>query len=305
MARERNTQPPRQSTPVQLTINIVDANDNAPAFAMPVYTASVAAVGPARRPVINVAATDVDRGINGRLAYVVAAVNNGGEQNFEYDGRDGVLYANGQLQPGQQYQVLLDAIDGGGRSGRTNILVTAAGDQQVSPTAFVQPSSASQQSLQQAGPTQIPEFTAVVSEDTLPNSIVVSLSGAFEPGAVRYDILSGNEEQRFALDPQTGILSTQRPFDREQTSAYRLVIEARPTTNDPSGSVVRTALAVTVEDANDNAPRFLGPQPIGFEVRAGAANEVVGRLVVCFVNALRTNTAHFSWRTSTPARTAV
>ena len=72
-----------------------------------VYTASVSAADTgAQRKVLNLQATDADRGSFGTVTYIVSSVTEGAENNFFYDAADGALYARGNLVPDQQYQVI-------------------------------------------------------------------------------------------------------------------------------------------------------------------------------------------------------
>lgn len=71
-------------------------------------------------------------------------------------------------------------------------------------------------------------------------------------------IPAGNIGNKFSIDLHTGELSA-RPLDRETQSRYQLVITAqdRGTPSPLSGSCNVT---VTVEDQNDNDPRFIKPR---------------------------------------------
>ncbi|KAG8311195.1 condensed mesenchymal cell proliferation [Homalodisca vitripennis] len=73
-------------------------------------------------------------------------------------------------------------------------------------------------------------------------------------GEITYSITGGNIGNKFSIDLHTGELSA-RPLDRETQARYQLVITAqdRGSPNPLSGSC---NITVTVEDQNDNDPRF-------------------------------------------------
>uniref|UniRef100_A0A7E4ZZ37 Cadherin-23 n=1 Tax=Panagrellus redivivus TaxID=6233 RepID=A0A7E4ZZ37_PANRE len=127
-AREVDTEPLRSSEPISITIHIIDVNDNPPTFASPVYTANVSASDPNERTVIEVEATDLDAGKFGKITYRIGQVVDAPYQAFRYDENTNELKAVGPLTPGEQYQVVLEAMDGGGLMGRTVILVSANDD---------------------------------------------------------------------------------------------------------------------------------------------------------------------------------
>ena len=71
-------------------------------------------------------------------------------------------------------------------------------------------------------------------------------------GAIQYSIESGNGAGRFEINRVTGVISVANSIDREETSAYRLVIRAVD-----QGSrilMAETVARITVTDVNDNPP---------------------------------------------------
>ncbi|KAG8225976.1 hypothetical protein J437_LFUL006205, partial [Ladona fulva] len=77
-------------------------------------------------------------------------------------------------------------------------------------------------------------------------------------GEVTYSITGGNVGNKFSIDLHTGELSA-RPLDREAASRYTLTVTAQ----DGGGAAALSAactLIVSVEDQNDNDPRFSLPR---------------------------------------------
>ncbi|KAJ8368497.1 hypothetical protein SKAU_G00085250 [Synaphobranchus kaupii] len=73
-------------------------------------------------------------------------------------------------------------------------------------------------------------------------------------GKVQYSISSGDVDNTFTIDSDTGILGTVKMLDREKVSDYNLTIKATDKENNlNTGTAV---VLVVVLDTNDNAPRF-------------------------------------------------
>ncbi|KAM9193151.1 protocadherin-23 [Mergus octosetaceus] len=76
-------------------------------------------------------------------------------------------------------------------------------------------------------------------------------------GETEYSILSGNENATFLIDSARGILATNTILNHENTSSYRLVVQAADKGNPrlSATSIVR----IQVVDVNDNAPTVQPP----------------------------------------------
>lgn len=70
-------------------------------------------------------------------------------------------------------------------------------------------------------------------------------------------VSAGNVGNKFSIDLHTGELSS-RPLDRERQDRYFLVITAQDRGSPPLRGVCN--ISVTVEDQNDNDPRFAQPR---------------------------------------------
>ena len=71
-------------------------------------------------------------------------------------------------------------------------------------------------------------------------------------GVIVYTIIDGNLEQRFQIDPNSGIIKLRKQLDRETTEMYSLSVQA---TDQGAPNMSSTAVVnVTILDVNDNAP---------------------------------------------------
>ena len=72
-------------------------------------------------------ATDIDAGKFGQIRYNITQVTNGAYKKFIYDSNTNELKAIGPLNPGERYQVVIEATDGGGLASQAIVLVHALG----------------------------------------------------------------------------------------------------------------------------------------------------------------------------------
>ena len=71
-------------------------------------------------------------------------------------------------------------------------------------------------------------------------------------GTIIYTIIDGNSEERFQIDPKSGVIVLRKLLDRETTAMYSLTVQA---TDQGSPSMSSTAAVnLTILDVNDNAP---------------------------------------------------
>lgn len=127
-------------------------------------------------------------------------------------------------------------------------------------------------------------YAATVSEGSSIGHTFLRLTAtdADQPGTpnseIAYEITSGNDADLFALDDRTGALSVKRALDYDAgVSEYLLVVRAsdgaKPPKDTPLSTV--TSVRVTLQDENDNAPRFAVVECLEFV----GENEPVGTAV--------------------------
>ncbi|NWI76246.1 PCD15 protein, partial [Dryoscopus gambensis] len=123
-------------------------------------------------------------------------------------------------------------------------------------------------------PSVIPRFTQdeyrppPVSESAPKGTVVAVVTAAALNQTVVYSIVSGNEEDVFAINNRTGVISVKKPLDYESVQSYELRVQA------DSLQVVRSNLRVPsksntakvfieVKDENDHVPVFTKKMYIG------------------------------------------
>lgn len=74
---------------------------------------------------------------------------------------------------------------------------------------------------------------------------------------IRYQIVAGNEDRRFRIEPTSGKIYIHAPLDRETTPTYCLKVKA---SDSPSQAANQRSsvifVNVTLTDVNDNKPVF-------------------------------------------------
>ncbi|KAK9298595.1 hypothetical protein QLX08_008094 [Tetragonisca angustula] len=238
---------PRGDT-AQVTVTVLDINDNAPVFLDSPYLAHVMEnmVPPGGGFVIQVRAYDADTPpYNDQVRYFL---KEGDTDLFRINASTGDIFLlrplDRELVP--EYTLTLVAMDTGSPpltgSGIVRIVVLDVND-------------------------HIPEFTrqeyrATVTENSASGTWVTKPHATDKDESlnakIRYSLLGENSE-RFTVEPETGDVFTVVPLDREQTSVYHLTLVAQDSSpTEPQASAVN--LTIFVKDVNDNAPRFSSPR---------------------------------------------
>ncbi len=102
------------------------------------------------------------------------------------------------------------------------------------------------------------EYSAVLRELTPIGSFVASITAHDEDTGINsqvfYSIVSGNEAGWFAIDHDSGLLTTKSELDREKHDTVRLRISARD--GGPNPKWAFSEIKITITDENDEPPRF-------------------------------------------------
>ena len=106
-------------------------------------------------------------------------------------------------------------------------------------------------------------YDDTISEDAPPNSPVVKIA-AFNKNSkknslVTFKLVAGNGEQKFRINPETGLISTADWLDAESKAYYSLTVAAIDLTSSSSKKQSSAKITITILDTNDNAPQFRTP----------------------------------------------
>lgn len=117
---------PVRTGTARIRVMVLDANDNAPAFAQPEYRASVPENLAVGTQLLVVNATDPDEGVNAEVRYSFRYVDDKAAQVFKLDCNSGTISTIGELDHEESgfYQMEVQAMDNAGYSARAKVLIT-------------------------------------------------------------------------------------------------------------------------------------------------------------------------------------
>ncbi|KAK4886263.1 hypothetical protein RN001_002534 [Aquatica leii] len=246
-ARDRGD--PSRSTQTHVFVKILDENDNSPVFDPKQYSASIAENASIGASVLQVSATDIDDGLNGRVRYSIS----GGDTNRDFSIAEdtGVVRVAKNLNYERKSRYLLTVIaeDCAGditgdivRTDSAEISIAVSDINDNPPTFLDSP------------------YLAYVMENVIPPNggyvITVQAYDADTPpfnSLVKYFIKEGDTDI-FRINASTGEISLQRALDREIQAEYTLSLVAMDTGSPPltgTGTV-----RIIVQDVNDHNPEF-------------------------------------------------
>ncbi|XP_013178590.1 PREDICTED: protein dachsous [Papilio xuthus] len=227
------------STTAMVKIQLLDINDNVPAFTVKDYNVSLKEGRiSSNEPIVAVTATDADSGRFGTVTYRI--INGNDNDVFRIDRSTGEIFVTkpALIQSNGKFDLEVSATDGGGLTApqgatvHVNVMPTGVGS-----ALFDKP-----------------RYNFRVREDVRSGTIVGNLKAtAGGKHLVRYSIVSGDPDHHFSIEPHTGAIRTASQLDREVTSSYLLNVRAA---NGNPASYDQTQVQITLEDVNDNAPEF-------------------------------------------------
>ncbi|KAM4622175.1 protocadherin Fat 2 [Polymixia lowei] len=230
-----------RSCQADMLLMIQDMNDNPPRFSSSHYEVTVFDNTTVRTPIAVLYAKDPDTGINSEVKYSLLAGDGG---YFSLDEFSGILRLERPLTPETPptFELKVKATD---RGLPRHLYSVATVTVDVVSLDNYQPLFLSAEYT-----AQLPESLAVGSEVLSVSALTRDGGG---PDPILYSIVSGNDDGRFLLDPQTGLLTLHQALDFELCGEYYLSVEG---TRGKSALGDVTMVIINVTDVNDNAPVF-------------------------------------------------
>ncbi|XP_040831328.1 protocadherin beta-3-like isoform X2 [Ochotona curzoniae] len=232
---------PARSGTARIRIMVLDVNDNAPAFARPVYEVQIPESSPVGSVIITISASDLDAGSFGAISYRFSAASEDILRTFQLDPVTGDvrLVRDLDFETVHGYEVFVEAKDGGGLVGKSTILVQVVDVNDNAPELTV--SSLTSPIPENSGETVVAIFS-VTDLDSGDNGKVVC---------------SIQDDVPFFLKPSVEnfyTLVANAALDREARAQYTITI----TVSDLGTPRLQSQHNVTVHvsDVNDNAPTF-------------------------------------------------
>uniref|UniRef100_A0A8C4VKY9 Cadherin domain-containing protein n=1 Tax=Gopherus evgoodei TaxID=1825980 RepID=A0A8C4VKY9_9SAUR len=222
-------------SPVEVTIEVTDINDNPPVFSQAVFETVLLLPTYVGVEVLKVKATDPDSEVPPELTY---SLIEGNVDHFLIDSSTGVLTIKNNTLSKDHYMLIVRVSDGKFYStAMVTIMLKEAMDSGLHFT-------------QSFYSTSISENSTNITKVAVVNAVGNRLN---EP--LKYGIL--NPGNKFMIKSTSGVIETTGiPFDREKQELYELVVEASRELDHLR--VTRVVVRVNIEDINDNAPVFVG-----------------------------------------------
>ncbi|XP_042275507.1 protocadherin alpha-8-like [Thunnus maccoyii] len=237
---------PQRSGTLNVSIIVLDSNDNRPMFSKEIYQIAIKENIPVGSSIFKMNAMDPDEGSNGEIEYSLAKTMRRNIYDlFELDRLSGEIRVKGivDYEENDVYKLDIEASDKGtppltGEC-RVNIKIIDVND----------------------NPPQI-EVTSLsntVSEDSKPGTVISLISVTDKDSGVNGKIITTiNDGVPFELKPSykenTYSVVTKELLDREEVSHYEITLKANDC-GEPPLSTLKT-LNIQISDVNDNRPHF-------------------------------------------------
>uniref|UniRef100_UPI00398E8ED6 protocadherin Fat 1a isoform X3 n=1 Tax=Pristiophorus japonicus TaxID=55135 RepID=UPI00398E8ED6 len=239
---------------VRVIINVEDTNDHAPWFTSSSYTGRVYESAAVDSAVLQVTALDKDKGQNAEVTYTIESGNAG--NSFVIDPVLGTIIVSKGLDRStrRQYELIVKATDGGNPP--MSAIVTVRIFVTISDNA--------------APKFTVKEYYAELSEGASIGSFVILVTASSQSSIV-YEIKDGNTDGAFNINPNSGVIITQKSLDNEGLASYRLTVQA----TNMAGLSTNITVLIHLRDENDNMPVFTQSEYIGVISESAHINSVV------------------------------
>ncbi|XP_072524393.1 protocadherin-10 [Salminus brasiliensis] len=239
---------PLRSGTAQITVTVLDANDNVPVFERPVYRVSLVENAPRGALVLKLNATDVDEGANGEIVYSFSGhAPLRVRELFSVDAHTGEIRVKGVVdyEKSAVHELYVQAKDKGPSAVAVHckVLVDVLDVNDNAPEVI------------------LTSVSTPVQEDAPPGTVIAVVSvtdrDSGENGAVDCQIPGNVPFQLHSSFKNYYTLVTSDLLDRESVAEYNITLTARDSGSPPLST--SKTLLVQVADINDNTPRFLQP----------------------------------------------
>ena len=256
-----------------------DINDNAPEFQPESLEGSVLEEQGANTVVMQVEAVDRDAGENARVTYSLGTSQS--DALFSIDPRNGVISTRGRRldrEFKEVYTLRVVATDNapvGQRMSSTATATIRILDENDNPPRFTQQgfsTSITENRPERSPAGQVSATDADIDQNARFEFSIIESSPEDRQGGP-------NDGSFFTINSQTGLLLSKQPFDREKKDVYKFSIKVA----DPAVSNYFDVanVTVTIDDANDHAPRLVKP-PESERDFTCAFNRSVGDVLALF-----------------------
>ncbi|KAM3612039.1 uncharacterized protein V6R79_001450 [Siganus canaliculatus] len=237
--------PPRSGT-LNVSIIVLDTNDNPPLFSQRLYQTEIYENVPVGTTVARVNAIDPDEGTNGEIEYSLSkTLTRKVYDIFDLDSLSGYIKIKGELdfEESDIYKLDVQASDKGTPplTGRCRVVIKVKDVNDNAPEIEV--TSLSNTVSEDSKPGTIISLISVTDKDSGVNGKIILRI----PGAVPFELKPSYKENTYSI-------VTKDFLDREEESHYEITITATDC-GDPPLSTIRI-FQIEISDVNDNSPHF-------------------------------------------------
>ncbi|XP_077433296.1 protocadherin alpha-12-like isoform X26 [Vanacampus margaritifer] len=237
--------PPRSGA-LNVSIIVLDSNDNRPIFSQDIYQITIAENIQIGTSVFKINGTDPDEGINGEIEYRLAkTLKKNVYSVFEVEKSTGVIRVKGKVdfEENDVYKLDIEASDRGTPplTGECRVIIKIRDINDNAPEI------------------EVTSLSNIVPEDIKPGTVISLISVKDKDSGVNGKIISTiTNAVPFELKPsyKENIFSvvTKEYLDREEVSHYEITIKATDCGEPPLSAV--KSLNIQISDVNDNSPHF-------------------------------------------------
>ncbi|XP_075164704.1 FAT atypical cadherin kugelei [Haematobia irritans] len=240
IAKDQGT--PAKRNYAKIIITIHDHNDHSPEFTTKILQSKVPESAVVGSKIVEVSASDRDSGVNGELVYTIVSGNVG--NTFQIDKAIGTVYLsqNLDIMHMQEYMLQVRATDCGTPSLSSQIpvhIIVVMADND--PPKFLTPTC------------------DIEIYENIPIGTFIAHIEARSSSSVFYNIVDGNDEGFFYMNPSTGVILANSKIDYEQQKQFNLTIKG---TNMATKSSYHNVI-IHILDINDNTPTFVQTEYFG------------------------------------------
>ncbi|XP_053179561.1 protocadherin alpha-8-like [Scomber japonicus] len=237
---------PQRSGTLNVSIIVLDSNDNRPMFSQEMYQIAIPENIPVGTSIFKMNATDLDEYTNGEVEYSLGkTLMRKVYDIFELDKLTGEIRVKGVVdyEENDVYELDVEASDKGSPplTGECRVIINIK-DVNDNPPEI-----------------EVTSLSNTVSEDSKPGTVISLLSVTDKDSGMNGKIISHIiNDVPFELKPSykenTYSVVTKEALDRELMSDYEIIIKATDY-GEPPLTAVKT-FAIQISDVNDNSPRF-------------------------------------------------
>lgn len=230
---------PSKTSTTTLRVTVIDVNDNNPIFSRAIYDVKIDRFIAAGTVIAKVHATDSDKDLNSKIDFFLIDGNK--DNFFLINISTGEIKTNAFLHMAADFhKVVIKAADNGYprliATAKVNIAIYPSVINQGSHFEFSVPENVS-----------IGTYVGKVLQDNIHG----------QQGQAYFSLLGGDSISLFSIEQASGILRTEKFFNREDEDEYLLTIFIVDSMNNKTN--YHKLVHVIIDDINDNNPWFLMP----------------------------------------------